>query len=142
MTDPVYEPITEETKKIIRGFTKGPTLPPIPPGIGANVSEEDNGRMEARLIKLEEFADDAKQRLARVETKLDHIDKEVSNFKWWVLAQIVAALLTVVGTGIAIQQMTVSTFQAAGVQSQPTPQPPIIINVPQAAPAPSPAPAN
>lgn len=99
----------------------------------------DNDKMEARLIKLEEFADDAKQRLARVETKLDHIDKEVSNFKWWVLAQIVAALLTVVGTGIAIQQMTVSTFQAAGAQAQPTQQQPIIIHVPQAAPATTPS---
>jgi len=102
----------------------------------------DNGVMEARLIKLEEFADDAKQRLSRVETKLDHIDKEVSNFKWWVLAQIVAALLTVVGTGIAIQQMTVSTFLAAGAQSQPAQQQPVIINVPLAAPAASPAPTN
>lgn len=97
-----------------------------------------NDGMENRLITLEQFADDAKQRLARVETKLDHIDKEVSNFKWWVLAQIVAALLTVIGTGIAIQQMTVSTFQAAGAQAQPTQQQPIIINVPQAATAPAP----
>lgn len=92
----------------------------------------DNDEMEARLTKLEEFANDAKERLTRVETKLDHIDKEVSNFKWWVVAQIFAGLLTVVGTGIAIQQMTVSTFQAAGAQAQPTPQPPIIITVPQA----------
>ena len=102
----------------------------------------DNDKMEARLMKLEEFADDAKQRLARVETKLDHIDKEVSNFKWWVLAQIVAALLTVVGTGIAIQQMTVSTFQAAGAQAQPAQQQPIIIQMPQAAPGPAGTPAN
>lgn len=92
-----------------------------------------NGDMNtARIIKLEEFAEDAKQRLARVETKLDHIEKEVSNFKWWLLGAIITILLTVLGTGIGIQQMTVSTFQAAGAQSQPAPvqQPPIIINVP------------
>lgn len=89
----------------------------------------------ARIIKLEEFAEDAKQRLTRVETKLDHIEKEVSNFKWWLLGAIITILLTVLGTGIGIQQMTVSTFQAAGAQNQPAPaqQPPIIINVPAAA---------
>lgn len=100
-----------------------------------------NGDMNtARIIKLEEFAEDAKQRLTRVETKLDHIEKEVSNFKWWLLGAIITILLTVLGTGIGIQQMTVSTFQAAGAQSQSAPaqQPPIIINVP-AAPAPAPS---
>lgn len=98
--------------------------------------------MEARIARLEDFAQDTRERLARVETKLDHIEKEVSNFKWWVVAQIVAALLTVVGTGVAIQQMTVATFQAAGQQSQQGPapqQPPIIINVPGAVPAQPPA---
>lgn len=89
----------------------------------------------ARIIKLEEFAEDAKQRLTRVETKLDHIEKEVSSFKWWLLGAIITILLTVLGTGIGIQQMTVSTFQAAGAQSQPAQQPPIIINVPAAQPA-------
>lgn len=94
-----------------------------------------NGDMNtARIIKLEEFAEDAKQRLTRVETKLDHIEKEVSNFKWWLLGAIITILLTVLGTGIGIQQMTVSTFQAAGAQNQhaPVQQPPIIINVPAA----------
>ncbi|EPD35873.1 hypothetical protein HMPREF9702_05780 [Delftia acidovorans CCUG 15835] len=92
--------------------------------------------MEHRLAQLEAFADDAKQRLVRVETKLDHIDKEVGQVKWWIVAQMVAGMLAVVGTGIAIQQMTVSTFQAAGAQAaQPAPpqmQQPIIINVPPA----------
>lgn len=89
-----------------------------------------DGDMEARVTKLEDFAQDTRARMVRVETKLDHIEKEVSNFKWWVVAQIVAALLTVIGTGVAIQQMTVATFQAASQQSAPSPQPPIIINVP------------
>lgn len=103
----------------------------------------DNGDMNtARVIKLEEFAEDAKQRLTRVEIKLDHIEKEVSNFKWWLLGAIITILLTVLGTGIGIQQMTVSTFQAAGAQNQTTPaqHPPIIINVPAANPAAAAAP--
>lgn len=106
-----------------------------------------NDRMEQRLANLEAFADDAKQRLVRVETKLDHIDKEVSNFKWWAAGSAVAIILAmiaaVLGTGIAIQQMTVSTFQAAGAQAaQPSPpqaqQPIIINNIPPAS-APPPA---
>jgi hypothetical protein len=95
-----------------------------------------NGDMEPRIAKLEEFAQDTRERLTRVETKLDHIDKEVSNFKWWVIAQIVAGLLAVLGTGIAIQQMTVASFQgAAQIAKDAAPQapsaPPQIIIVPQ-----------
>lgn len=93
----------------------------------------------ARIIKLEEFAEDAKQRLTRVETRLEHIDREVSNVKWWIIGAVLTIVLTtvatVIGTGVGIQQMTVSTFQAAGAQSQPAQQPPIIINVPAAQPA-------
>ncbi|PUA95485.1 hypothetical protein C8C99_0285 [Acidovorax sp. 107] len=95
-----------------------------------------NEVMESRVSKLEDFAVETRERLARVETKLDHIDKEVSNFKWWVVAQIVAGLLAVLGTGIAIQQMTVASFQGAAQVAKdaapPAPaQQPIIINVPQ-----------
>lgn len=109
------------------------------PGGGGNDHGGDpphNDGMETRFAALEDFAQDTRDRMARVETKLDHIEKEVSNFKWWVVAQIVAALLTVVGTGIAIQQMTVATFQAAGQQAPAQQQPPIIINVPGAPAAP------
>ena len=96
----------------------------------------NNGGMESRVAKLEDFAIETRERLARVETKLDHINTEVSNFKWWVIAQIVAGLLAVLGTGIAIQQMTVASFQgAAQVAKDAAPaapaQQPIIINVPQ-----------
>lgn len=100
-----------------------------------------NDSMEARIQRLETLAESTGERLTRVETTLQHIDKEVSNFKWWVVAQILAALLTVVGTGIAIQQMTVGTFQAASHDRpavRPTQQPPIIINVPAVAPVPAP----
>lgn len=106
------------------------------PRLRANGEPPDNGSMEPRIIKLEEFAQEARERFARVETKLDHIDKEVSNFKWWVIAQIVAGLLAVLGTGIAIQQMTVASFQGAAQVAKDAapaapPPPPNIIIVPQ-----------
>jgi F0F1-type ATP synthase membrane subunit c/vacuolar-type H+-ATPase subunit K len=99
-----------------------------------------NDDMEARVLKLEDFALDARDRLVRVETKLDHIDKEVTNLKWWMVGAALTIILTVigtvVGTGIGIQQMTVATFQAAAAQPQQAAAlPPIIINVPGGAPA-------
>lgn len=105
----------------------------------------DNGAMEARIAKIETRLDQVDDRLTRVEVKLDHIDKEVSNFKWWVIAQIAAGLLAVLGTGIAIQQMTVASFQGAAQvakdaapAAQSSPQP-IVITIPQSQPAPAPA---
>ena len=97
-----------------------------------------NGDMETRVAKLEDFAEKTGERLVRVETKLDHIEKEVSQTKWWLIGStltiILTVIATVIGTGIGIQQMTVTTFQAAGQQTPAAPQP-IIINVPSAAPA-------
>lgn len=119
-----------------------PTIPPDDSGPGSGDNDDMN---TARIIKLEEFAEDAKQRLTRVETRLEHIDREVSNVKWWIIGAVLTIVLTtvatVIGTGVGIQQMTVSTFQAAGAHPQPAPvqQPPIIINVP-AAPAPTASP--
>lgn len=97
----------------------------------------DDDMTSQRLDRLETFADTAKDRLARMETKLDHIDREVSTVKWWIIAQIAAGVFTVLGTGVAIQQMTVATFQGAAqvakdsASAAPVPsQQPIIINVP------------
>lgn len=134
--------MTQSEISVPSGFEKflhGLIPPTIPPDDSDPGSGDNDDMNTARIIKLEEFAEDAKQRLTRVETKLDHIEKEVSNFKWWLLGAIITILLTVLGTGIGIQQMTVSTFQAAGAQNQPAQQPPIIINVP-AAPAPTASP--
>lgn len=104
-----------------------------PPGGGG-----DNTGMEARIAKLEDFAQDTRERLTRVETKLDHIEQEVGQTKWWLIGATLTIILTVigtvVGTGIGIQQMTVTTFQAASQQAQPTPQP-VVINVPATPPA-------
>lgn len=110
--------------------------------VAENGGPPHNGSMEARISALETFAQDAKERLTRVELKLDHIEKEVGQVKWWIIAQIVAGIVAVLGTGIAIQQMTVATFQgAAQVAKDASPsapaaaqQPPIIINVPASAP--------
>ena len=108
-------------------------------GLRKDGQPPDNGDMEARFAKIETRLDQVDDRLTRVEVKLDHIDKEVSNFKWWVIAQIAAGLLAVLGTGIAIQQMTVASFQGAAQVAkdaapapvaQPAPQP-IIITIPQ-----------
>lgn len=145
MIDPSYEPIADQTKQILQRFTsRSAPPPPPPPGIGKDMGQDDNDGMNAaRILKLEEFADDAKQRLVRFETKIDHIEKEVSQVKWLIVVQILAGIATVAGTGIAIQQMTVSTFQAAGAQQvAPTHQQPIIIQMPQAAPATAAPPAN
>lgn len=89
---------------------------------------------------MADLALEMRERLVRVETKLDHIDTEVTNLKWWMLGAALTIILTVigtvVGTGIGIQQMTVATFQAASAQPQQAPNPPpIIINVPAAPPA-------
>ncbi|WP_231499213.1 hypothetical protein [Comamonas aquatica] len=125
----------DEIEKITASFEKLPSQKTSYANGGGG--GYDDG-MDTRITKLENFAEDAKQRLARVETKLDHIDKEVSSFKWWLFGAVLTVVLTVigtvVGTGVGIQQMTVSTFQAAGAQAQtasPTPQPtPIVIQIP------------
>lgn len=96
----------------------------LPPGGGGG----DNDGMDARMTTVE-------SRLAGVVVKLDHIDKEVSGLKWWLLGGlltvIVTTVFTVIGTSIGIQQMTVATFQAASGQQTQAPQP-IVITVPAA----------
>jgi hypothetical protein len=105
--------------------TDGPREPPY------------DGDMTARVAKLEEFAGETCERLARVEVKLDHMEAkldhiatDVSQFKWWALGSVVAIVLAVMGTGFSIQQMTVQSFQAAGQQAQQQAPQPIIIQVP------------
>lgn len=116
-----------------------PTFEPQEPPGGGDGGNMDG--MDARVANLEAFAADAKQRLARVETKLDHIEKEVSQFKWWIVAQILAGILAVLGTGVAIQQMTVTTFEAAAKASASGTAQPIVIQIPTVPQAPAPAPA-
>lgn len=108
-----------EMQDSLDSFTPAP--PSKPPTVPPTANLGDNPDMEARMT--------------RVETKLDHIEKEVSQTKWWLIGSTVTIVLTVVatviGTGVGIQQMTVATFQAAKESPAPAPaQPPIIINIP------------
>ena len=106
-------------------------LPSLRPGGGP----PHNGDMEARVVKLEDFAQDTRDRLTRIETKLDTFatkadlqEMSSSMIKWMVG--------TAVGLGVAA--ITVMTFvlnNAAPKATTAAPQPPIIINVPSAAPA-------
>lgn len=102
-------------------------------------SPADDGGMEARIDLLEE-------RLTRVEVKLDHVAHDVGQFKWFLLGGVLTMIVTVIGTSIGIQQMTVSTFQAAAEATAKAtadlsvrPQQPTIIVVPGAVAPPSPA---
>ncbi len=131
-----------ETNNIYDFLPRKPHRPPggTKPPEGGGGGTGDNGGVEQRVANLETFAADAKERLTRVETKLDHIEREVGQVKWWIVAQIIAGVLAVLGTGVAIQQMTVATFEAAGKANVSSTVPPIIINVPPAAPATATAP--
>jgi hypothetical protein len=118
-----------------------PPKPPAPPNAPPGGDGGNMGGMDARVANLEIFAADAKERLTRVETKLDHIEKEISSAKWFVLGGvltiIVTVITTIVATGIGVQQMTVTTFEAAGKANASSSAQPIIINVPPAAPTPA-----
>jgi hypothetical protein len=79
------------------------------------------------------------ERIAKIEAQIGTLISDVKSIKssLWPLALtiMVPIVFTVIGTGIAIQQMTVSTFRAAAdTMAQPAaaPQQPIIINVPSA----------
>lgn len=60
--------IEQERKavQLLAAFSEPPAPPVAPPTVSA-----DNGGMEGRIIKLEEFAQDARERLVRIETRLD-----------------------------------------------------------------------
>lgn len=135
---PAGEPPSGEGD-VVTGMSRGGSSLPPPPRGRSFGNGGDNGDMEQRLAAVEEA-------VARMDGQLTHIDREVSQTKWWVagsaLTIILAMVATVLGTGIAIQQMTVATFQGAAqqqkdAQPQPLQPPPIIINVPN---APQPAP--
>jgi hypothetical protein len=113
----------------------------------SNTGGDDGGTIPpmdttARLDRVEARLDGVEKRLDRVEVKLDHLGGEVSNLKWWLLGTtatvILTVIATVVGTGIGIQQMTVTTFQAALAQPTATQQPTVIV-VPSPAAQPAPA---
>ena len=96
-----------------------------------------DGRMEARLTKLEDFATDAKERLVKIETRLDQtatkgdLHEQTSTMVKWIVG-------TVSGLGIA--GITIMTFVLNNAvpkapATPPAPPAPIIIYAQPAPPA-------
>jgi F0F1-type ATP synthase membrane subunit c/vacuolar-type H+-ATPase subunit K len=52
------------------------------------------------------------QTMESMQGDLRQTNEKVSALKWWILGAVLTVVLGVYGTSIAIQQMTVSTFQA------------------------------
>lgn len=102
-----------------------------------------NDGMEARVAKLEEFVLDTRERLTRIETKLDTFatKADISDTKSDIIKWMVG---TAVGLGVAA--ITVMTFVLNNATPKAPPSqalPPIIINVPSAQPvAPAQLPAS
>lgn len=93
--------------------------------------------MENRIVKLEDFATDTRERLTRIETRLDQTatkadlhEMSASMIKW------------MVGTaaGLGVAAITVMTFvlNNASLKAPSAPPTPIIIYAQPAAPAPKP----
>lgn len=102
--------------------------------------------MEARLSEVEKAIVRIDGKLDRIDDRFDQIIDSLKNLKWQLLASVVAVWLGVWGSSIAIQQMTVASFQAAGERAKaqapaaaPAPQPIVIQLPPQAAASPTPA---
>lgn len=89
-----------------------------PPPVDAGGGPPYDGDMDARVTKLEGFAAATSERLARMESKLDRVVHDVGQWKWFALGAVLTIVMAVLGTGIAIQQMTVTTFQAAAEASR------------------------
>lgn len=119
-------------------FSGRPPGGPPDGGDGNSGEPPHNDGMEARVTKLEEFAHDTRDRLTRIEGKLDTFatkadlqEMSASMVKWMVG--------TAVGLGVAA--ITVMTFvlnNASPKSAVSVTPPPIIINVPAQAVQPSP----
>ena len=124
-----------------------PKLKIVGPGVSASGSADVagggnppyDGDMEARVIKLEDFAVDTRERLTRIETRLDQTatkadlhELSASMIKWMVG--------TAVGLGVAA--ITIMTFVLNNAAPKVTSgsSAPIIITIPSAPIAPQSAP--
>ncbi|WP_137921665.1 hypothetical protein [Hydrogenophaga sp. 2FB] len=100
--------------------------------------------MEARVIKLEEFAQDTRDRLTRIETRIDQtatkadVSDAMNNLIKWVVGT--AAGLGVAGITVMSFVLNNATPKAPASASPP----PIVIQIPALpqAPAPNPAPSK
>ena len=103
-------------------------------------TKSDMSEMRTELKSdITELRTELKSDMAELKNELksdmSELRTEVAQQKWWIigssLTTILTVIATVVATGIGIQQMTVSTFQAAGQHTQATPPPqPIVIQLP------------
>ena len=93
-----------------------------PPMAGPTQEELDaklqliEAKMDARLASIEGKFD-------LLFYRMDEMGKGVSNLKWWILGAALSIVVAAVATGVGIQQMTVTTFQAAAQLVAPSPQP-------------------
>ena len=58
--------------------------------------------MEDREAELEEFAGDGRQRLARIETRLDDATHDTRQFPLLLLGAVLTIMLTVIGIALAM----------------------------------------
>lgn len=115
---------------ISKGTGYGVSTPNTPEPLHGGGEPPDNGPMDARVAELEDFALDTRERLARIETKLDTFasKSDLSDMKSDLIKWMVG---TAIGLGVAA--ITVMTFvlNNATPKVAPTAAPPaIIINVP------------
>jgi hypothetical protein len=66
--------------KVLNG---GGTAPPVDPPVAGSSGSADNSPMEARIGKLEDFAQDTRDRLVRIESRMDAFatKDDVSNLR-------------------------------------------------------------
>lgn len=93
----------------------------------------DDGGMEHRLNEVEKSIVRLDANVGHIQQMLVRMDHGISGFKWQVLAAAVALLAASGGLLFSVQQMTVSTFQAAAATADAKAPPPIIMNLPGAA---------
>lgn len=113
---------------------KGNPLPSVENG---GEPPYDDG-MEARVVKLEDFAVETRERLTRIETKLDAtatkadlVEAINGQIKWMVATAVVLAV-----AAITIMTFVLNNATPKAALATSAPQPPaIIINVPPSAPA-------
>jgi hypothetical protein len=101
--------------------------------------------MEARVVKLEEFASETRERLARIETRLEETATKGDLEALWVemhkgFADIIKWMvgIAIVMSGTAVTVMTFVLNNAVPKAPTPIPQAPIIVYPQPAAPAPLP----
>lgn len=100
-----------------------------------------DGDMEARVAKLEEFVIDTRERLTKIETRLDGIDTKMAT-KADIHESANSMIKWVVGTGagLGVAAITVMTFVLNNATPKaPAAQPaPIVIQIPATAATPQP----